>query len=263
MYQNILERRINLATTWYNSWVFDNYSFKKLQSVNLNPSTPLRMLVWRLRQFVRDRLGKDILNHSEGERHKTTKARDIYLKVDDFIKRKLPGIEKELSPIIACRRVSDTLSRELGYEFSDVDEKRPWGAYYRIVDEQADRFLEEFFPGLSPNEARLGRDDVILSPKIMLVFPGRRLSWQYHDRRSERWRFMTDGHYYRSHSDKPGKLITSRAGDIVQFSVGERHRLCANEGSYTIVAEIWQHTEHDHPSTEKDIVRLADDYKRK
>lgn len=29
-----------------------------------------------------------------------------------------------------------------------------------------------------------------------------------------------------------------------------------------IVAEIWQHTDLEHPSDETDIVRLADDWKR-
>jgi len=50
---------------------------------------------------------------------------------------------------------------------------------------------------------------------------------------------------------------------VVQFEKGERHRLAAtNDTDYTVVAEIWQHSDKDHLSDEDDIVRLADDYQR-
>lgn len=162
----------------------------------------------------------------------------------------------------ALQRVREVLERQLGYAFLDVDETKPWGAYYRMIDEQADRFVNEFFPGLSPTEARLGRPDVELSPKILVVSPGQRLSWQYHDRRAERWHFLTGGGYHQSKTDEQGDAHWVKADAIVQFETMERHRLCGLPNGYTLVAEIWQHTDAERLSNEADIIRVADDYKR-
>jgi len=101
-----------------------------------------------------------------------------------------------------------------------------------------------------------------LSPKILLVSPDQRLSWQYHNRRSERWDFLTKGLYSRSMTDEEGKAILAYTGDMVQFATRERHRLIGNNDTYVIVAEIWQHTNPEHISDEDDIVRLQDDYNR-
>lgn len=162
----------------------------------------------------------------------------------------------------ALALIRETLEQELGYHFSDVDESKPWGAYYRMVDEEADRFLGEFFTDMNPTEARLGNPDLILSPKILVVAPGQRLSWQHHAYRAERWHFLTAGGYHRSETNEQGELIEAKAGDVVQFETGERHRLVGMPGNYTLVAEVWQHTDPAHPSEEADIVRVADDYKR-
>ena len=50
-------------------------------------------------------------------------------------------------------------------------------------------------------------------------------------------------------------------GDFIKLDIGQRHRLIglANWG---LVAEIWQHTDVNHPSDEADIVRLQDDFGR-
>lgn len=238
-------------------------SAKKLRSIHLDQTTPLRLFVWKIRRNIRNLAGgKDVLDTTNGDRYARTKARAAYLKIDDFMSKYFPGLVRDTPKEVALKRVRETLERDLGYRFSDVDESKPWGAYYRIVDEQADRFLGEFFPGLSATEAKLGRNDVALSPKILLVYPSQRLSWQYHDRRAERWRFLTTGTYHRSHSDDQGAPLSAKPDFIVQFATGERHRLCATDAGYTLVAEIWQHTDADKPSDESDIVRLADDYKR-
>ncbi len=171
-------------------------------------------------------------------------------------------LEQATSKTAALQLVRSTLADTLNYHFSDVDEEKPWGAYYRIVDDEADRFLVEFFPGLDPVEARLGHSELVLSPKILVVAPAQRLSWQYHDYRAERWHFLTPGGYHISTNNEQGELVKVQAGEVVQFETGERHRLVALEGSYTLVAEIWQHTDPSHPSEESDIVRVADDYKR-
>lgn len=149
-----------------------------------------------------------------------------------------------------------------GYDIVEKNDTKPWGAYFRISNQQADDFVEEFFPGLSPKEARLGIDGAELSPKILIVSPEHRLSWQLHYRRAERWVFLTIGGYYKSETNEQGDLQSAKPGDVVQFSKGERHRLVGAKDGYTIVAEIWQHVDPVNPSDEDDIVRLSDDYSR-
>lgn len=143
---------------------------------------------------------------------------------------------------------------------SNVD--KPWGAYFRMDSGQVDDFVAEFFPGLSADEARLNIPGAELSPKFLIASPTQRLSWQYHDRRAERWAFVTDGAYYKSETDDQGEIIVAKAGDIVQFKQAERHRLVGAPDSYTIVAEIWQHIDPSNPSNEDDVTRLSDDYSR-
>ena len=155
-----------------------------------------------------------------------------------------------------------TILEDAGYNLVDVDERRPWGAYYRISGEQADEFLDEFFMGLSAEEARMGNARAEISPKILVIAPEQRNSWQYHHRRAERWHFLTGGAaYHKSMGDEPGEPVLADAGLVVQFAEGERHRV-VSRGNYVLVAEIWQHIDAENPSDEFDIVRLADDYSR-
>lgn len=149
-----------------------------------------------------------------------------------------------------------------GYTIALSDYARPWGGFNQLDNSDANEFVEEFFPGLSPEEARLGHPELELSPKILVVAPEQRLSWQYHDRRAERWAYLTEGAYYKSLTDDQGDIHYAYAGEVVQFEKSERHRLVGAVGHYTLVAEIWQHTDHNNLSDENDIVRLADDYKR-
>lgn len=151
---------------------------------------------------------------------------------------------------------------DAGYTIVELNDKKPWGAYIRISSDEADRFVNEFFPGLTPEAARLGMKDAILSPKFLIFAPGHRISWQYHGRRAERWMFLTSGLYWRGMTDEEVEATPIEAGHVVQFEKGERHRGGASDSHYTIIAEIWQHTDVDAPSDEDDIVRVADDYNR-
>jgi mannose-6-phosphate isomerase len=151
---------------------------------------------------------------------------------------------------------------EAGYTVVEKNADKPWGAYLRFDSNQADEFVADFFPGLSPEDARLGIDGAELSPKFLVVKPGERLSWQYHDRRAERWCFLTPGGYRKSMTDDEGERTEAVAGEVVQFQTGERHRLEGRPDGFVLVAEIWQHSEPAQPSDEDDIVRLADDYQR-
>jgi len=148
-----------------------------------------------------------------------------------------------------------------GYTFTEINVTKPWGCYFRFGEQDQDRFLKEFFPGVDLGNPELGeRGD--LSMKILLADPGQGLGWQYHRRRSEIWAFISGGAYKRSMKNKEGELFRAHPGDIVQFQPLERHRLIGGTHSYTIVAEIWQHTDPDNLSNEEDIVRLVDDYSR-
>lgn len=152
---------------------------------------------------------------------------------------------------------------EARYDIAVIDHDKPWGGgFTRLADSNADRFIGEFFEGLTPEQARLGKPNVPISPKIIVVGPGQRLSWQYHHYRAERWYYITAGGFLKSLTDEQGELQQAAAGDVVQFAQSERHRLVGSMGHYTLVAEIWQHVDLDHLSEEEDIVRLADDYRR-
>ena len=179
-------------------------------------------------------------------------------------------LKKKLSNVLELQvdRKSDFLHHiknvidESRYTIIEENDSKPWGGYFRLDSGQADEFIAEFFPGLSTAEARLNIPDAELSPKFLNVSTAQRLSWQYHDRRAERWAFLTDGAYYKSNSDNAGELIVAKAGDVVQFAQGERHRLVGAPEAYTVVAEIWQHIDPSYPSNEDDITRLSDDYSR-
>lgn len=241
----------------------ENKSVERLESVVLKPTSPLRLSVWWVRRTVRDLLGgKDALDVQSKESPSGLKLRKVYRKADEFISDHLPSVNKATPKSVALRRLRDAIS-ELDYHVVDRDETKPWGAYYRMDTADADRFIAEFFPSLDPIEARLGRSDLELSPKFLLVAPGQRLSWQMHRRRAERWRFLNGGAYYKSVTDEQGDRVDAKAGDAVQFAMGERHRLCAyDDQEWTLVAEIWQHVKPNEPSDEADIIRLSDDYSR-
>ncbi|MDR0398033.1 MAG: phosphoheptose isomerase [Candidatus Nomurabacteria bacterium] len=150
----------------------------------------------------------------------------------------------------------------VGYRFSEIETAKPWGLYFSIDNDQADKFIKDFFPEIDPQEARLGNADAVLTPKILLHLPGQRNSWQYHHRRAEIWHFLTKGHYHKSLTDAQGEQREAKPGDIVKFSPRERHRLVGASDSLTFVAEIWQHVDNE-LSNEEDIIRLDDDFNRK
>lgn len=150
-----------------------------------------------------------------------------------------------------------------GYTIVDKDLARPWGGFLCINEAEVAQFVRQFFPAQS-NILQETTHRYRLSPKVLIIKPGARLSWQYHYRRAELWRFLTRGVYYRSLTDKiPDKPAIAHAGEVITLVAGERHRACGIVGEPpTIIAEIWQHTDPANPSTEEDIVRLIDDYKR-
>ena len=145
-----------------------------------------------------------------------------------------------------------------GFTVVDKDFERPWGAFLVIKEQEAQNFANRFFKGIDVETLRIGGK---LSPKILIVKPGARLSWQYHHRRAEIWQvYKGEVGIIKSKNDTQGELRRFKKGDQVRLAQGERHRLIGME-DYGIVAEIWQHTE-EVPSDEEDIVRVQDDFKR-
>lgn len=158
--------------------------------------------------------------------------------------------------------VFDKIRNEiLKYNFRIIkeDQTRPWGGFFVIDESQTSDFAAQFFSNLKADEIQTSGK---LSPKILVVSPNSRLSWQYHFRRSEIWKVVSGPVGVKiSDTDVEGELTTLNQGDFIQMDKGERHRLIGLS-SWGIVAEIWQHTDADNPSDENDIVRLQDDFGR-
>lgn len=139
------------------------------------------------------------------------------------------------------------------------DQERPWGGFFVIDNTSLITFINHFFPGV---DVKKNGKKQVLSPKILLVQPEKRLSWQYHHRRSEVWKIV-DGPVgiIISDDDSQTDVRSYNPGDVVTIEQGQRHRLVGLE-DWGVVAEIWQHTDSSHPSDENDIVRLEDDFGR-
>lgn len=149
--------------------------------------------------------------------------------------------------------------KEKGFIIEQVDTERPWGGFFVINEEQAQQFANEYFNGLDIQDLKISGK---LSPKILIVAPNKRLSWQYHHRRAEIWRVVRgEVGVVTSANDEEHELRILKEGDSIRLVQGERHRLVGLAG-YGVVAEIWQHTDANNPSDEDDIVRVQDDFGR-
>ena len=144
----------------------------------------------------------------------------------------------------------------LGFNVINFDFNRPWGGFLLINESQSQDFINTFIS--KENLEIEGR----LSPKILIVNPNSRLSWQFHNRRKEIWRvYKNSVGIIRSMDNNQNKMEILKEGDIIKFQTEERHRL-VGLSDFGVVAEIWIHTDFNNPSDEQDIVRLQDDYSR-
>lgn len=143
----------------------------------------------------------------------------------------------------------------------EVNEEKPWGAYYRVANKCAGEFIRLYFDETTVNKMSLGGE---LSPKILVFEPGNSISLQYHQRRAEVWRVISGKLLaYMSDDDNIGDRIEYPEGAVVSYGPFIRHKAGAPDGSaWTVVAEIWQHTDSSNLSDEDDIVRIQDDYGR-
>ena len=146
-----------------------------------------------------------------------------------------------------------------GFSVVSFDFERPWGGFLVIDESQAQDFSNKFFEGIDVNTLKIGGK---LSPKILIVKSNARLSWQYHNRRAEIWQiYKGSAGIIRSNTDTENEMEIYDEGDQIVLEQGERHRLIGLD-DYCVVAEIWQHTDVDHPSDEEDIIRVQDDFGR-
>ena len=144
----------------------------------------------------------------------------------------------------------------LGFNVINFDFNRPWGGFLLIDESQSQDFINTFIS--KENLEIEGR----ISPKILIVNPNSRLSWQFHYRRKEIWRvYKNSVGIIRSMDDNQNEMEIFNQGDTIKFQTEERHRL-VGLSNFGVVAEIWIHTNFKNPSDEQDIVRLQDDYSR-
>lgn len=109
-------------------------------------------------------------------------------------------------------------------------EERPWGRWDSLHTE----------PGVQV--------------KRLLVRPGKRLSYQTHARRAERWTVAKGT----ARVTLEGKDLTLAPGGMVEIPLGAAHRL-ANPGTEDLVVVEVQLGDY---LGEDDIVRLSDDFGR-
>ena len=146
----------------------------------------------------------------------------------------------------------------LGFQIVDSNLEKPWGAYFCIDENQAQVFSDKFFDGIDIDSLKIENK---LSPKILIVKPNTRLSWQYHNRRAEIWQvYKGQVGVVQSDTDIENELKNYMPADQIKLRQGERHRL-VGLADYGVVAEIWQHTD-EIPSNEGDIIRVQDDFNR-
>jgi mannose-6-phosphate isomerase len=144
---------------------------------------------------------------------------------------------------------------QLGFAIVSEDMNRPWGGFFVIDEGQSAMFIEKFFPGTTHGHNKV-------SPKFLLIAPDRKLSWQYHHRRSEKWKVI-EGRVgvSTSMSDNEGPVAELETGALITLQQGERHRLIGLN-DWAVIAEIWIHSDPSNPSNEDDIIRLQDDFGR-
>ncbi|WP_347158840.1 phosphoheptose isomerase [Pontibacter chitinilyticus] len=146
-----------------------------------------------------------------------------------------------------------------GFTIDKQDQTRPWGGFFVINEDQAQQFANTYFDGMPIEQLKISGK---LSPKILIVAPEKRLSWQYHHRRAEIWKVVQGKvGVVTSDTDEEGDLKELEPGELITLKQGERHRLVGLK-EWGVLAEIWQHTDVELPSDEDDIVRVQDDFGR-
>ena len=168
--------------------------------------------------------------------------------------------KKNMTEITAVSTVIQEQLIAQGFTIVETDLSRPWGGFFKIESRQATAFIAQYFKDFKLPDWALALQ---MDPKILMVKPSTRLSWQYHDRRGEVWRVVQGpvGIMMSSDDTQPTAPVIHQTGEIIEIPQGTRHRLVGLE-NWGIVAEIWVSTDPTHPTDETDNHRLQDDYGR-
>jgi mannose-6-phosphate isomerase len=175
---------------------------------------------------------------------------------------KLNHLNHDLSKTEIRSQVEDWIVSH-NFRIDSFDFERPWGGYFVLSTDSQKLFIHEFFTDIEAELVDQIESGLLLNTKFLVVAPGARLSWQYHNRRSEEWQVTSEDSVFVARSSMDAEvqpkeyLYASR----ISLAKGERHRLIGGT-EWGVVAEIWRHTDKAKPSEESDIVRLQDDYKR-
>ena len=113
---------------------------------------------------------------------------------------------------------------------SNIEDHRPWGYYQVLSDEENHKV------------------------KRIVVYPGKRLSLQRHQRRAEHW-YVIDGEGIVT---LDGREISLKAGEAVDISKGAVHRMENRSGTDVTFIEV----QTGDYFGEDDIERLEDDFGR-
>ena len=109
-------------------------------------------------------------------------------------------------------------------------EERPWGMFENLLEAE------------------------YCKVKRITVYPGQRLSYQYHFKRSEVWTIVKGSALI----TLEGVLTRYKTGDTVIIPAGMKHRIENDTENPVVFVEV-QHGEY---FGEDDIVRISDDYDR-
>ena len=110
------------------------------------------------------------------------------------------------------KKIKDHIE-SLKFQLVSHDFERPWGGFLVINESQAQDFSNKFFKGLNVNTLKIGGK---LSPKILIVKPESRLSWQYHNRRAEIWQiYKGSAGIIRSNTDTENEMKVFNEGDQI------------------------------------------------
>ena len=94
-----------------------------------------------------------------------------------------------------------------------------------MIDEggEAQEFADVYFKGFNVTSPKLVGN---LSPKLLVVKPESRLSWQYHNRRADKW-YVVKGPVgvVRSFAEREGSIRHYDTGERIVFEKAGRHRL--------------------------------------
>ena len=110
-------------------------------------------------------------------------------------------------------------------------EERPWGCYYVIHDEKKYKL------------------------KRIEIFSKARISYQYHNKRSESWTIVQGSGVVTIN----GRDINVKAGDTVTIKTEDKHRISNTGNDNLVFIEVQTGSYFG----EDDIVRIEDDYNRK